>query len=134
MTATTVVHISSVSVHDPDVVYIGRSMPRQRLNGSEWQNPWVIGQPHPDTGEPIERGDAVILYATRTLPHLLRQPGMRERLGEIRGKRLGCWCAGKHGQPRVLTATLPKPWVCHGQALAAAADNDADGDLLDLWR
>ncbi len=82
---TTVVNKSRGAAYD---VYIGRP--------SCWGNPFVIGRD----------GDraAVIAQYERwiaTQPHLLA------RLGELRGKRLACFCA---------------PQACHGHVLARLAD------------
>ena len=57
-------------------VYIGRAMPRFRLAGSKWGNPY--------------RGDDAITQFER---HLLRSPPLLKALAELRGKVLGCWCA-----------------------------------------
>lgn len=122
--ATTVVHISDVDRDDPDVEYIGRPMPRQRLKGSVWANPWRIGAPHPDTGEPMTRDDSVGLYRTRTLPRLLDDPANRQSLVALSGKKLACWCAGRDGLPKIMTADNPFVPGCHGQVVAAAADTD----------
>lgn len=98
MTRTTVVHIKRVNLADPDVVYIGRAMPRQRLAGSIWANPFRIG-------ETVSRGEAIAKYRYR----LLNSPHLLERLHELRGKRLACWCV---------------PEACHGQVLAEMADRE----------
>ena len=43
------------------------------------------------------------------LRHLPSRPDLLARLGELRGKALGCWCA---------------PLACHGDVLAGAAAED----------
>jgi len=69
-------------------VYIGRP--------SKWGNPFVIG--HDGTREQvIEKYRAWI----QQQPHLLAS------LGELQGKRLGCYC---------------KPQACHGGVLAELAN------------
>ena len=97
-----VVHIKK----DPYDVYIGRSGKGTR---SKWGNPFGIGDPHPVTGEPITRGEAIPLfkeYAVRGAGrHLLKD------LGELEGKILGCFCAPKGG------VGAHDPLVCHGQIL-----------------
>lgn len=84
-------------------VYIGRG------RGSKWCNPFRIGDPHPETGEPIRRGEAIPLfkeYAVRGAGrHLLKD------LGELDGQTLGCWCAPKGG------VGAHDPPICHGQIL-----------------
>lgn len=64
-------------------IYIGR--------GSEWGNPFVIGQ-HGDRYECIER------YKD----YLFQRPNLIEDLYYLAGKRLGCYC---------------KPLACHGDVL-----------------
>lgn len=59
---------------------------------SEWGNPFEL----PDDGD---RATVIANYETHYLPH---KPSLLERLGELRGKALGCWCA-------------PEP--CHGDVL-----------------
>lgn len=91
MMETTVVH-----VNEPHDVYIGRVNPRRRLPASPFANPYVIGVHG-------TREQVIALYRTwiQTQPHLLAM------LPELRGKRLGCWCA---------------PMPCHGDVLAELAD------------
>jgi hypothetical protein len=64
-------------------VYIGR--------GSKWGNPYIIGRDG-DRAEVIEKYRA----------YLLRRPDLLASLEELRGKRLGCFCA---------------PLACHGDVL-----------------
>ncbi len=47
-----VVHVRK----DPFDLYIGRG------RNSTWGNPFKIGDPHPESGEPIVRGEAIELY------------------------------------------------------------------------
>lgn len=91
-TVTTVVH-----VNDPDGfdVYIGRVVRRRGFAGSKWGNPFPLAM-----GTRFE-----VIEAYRR--HLLASPELLAALPELRGKRLGCWCA-------------PKP--CHGDVLAELAD------------
>ncbi len=85
MAPTRVVHCKR---HAYDV-YIGRP--------GTWGNPFRIGRDDGGREEVIAR-----YQAWRG-----RQPALKARLGELRGKRLGCWCA-------------PRP--CHGDVLARLAD------------
>lgn len=86
---TRVVHVR-VAPYD---VYIGRPGP--------WGNPFVVGRDG-------KRGECVARYAEwiRTQPQLLA------RLGELKGRVLGCWCKGPATPDR----------ACHGDVLAALAD------------
>jgi hypothetical protein len=72
-------------------VYIGRP--------SRWGNPYRIG---PDG----TRAEVIARYRK----WLLSQPELLAAIGELAGRRLGCWCA-------------PQP--CHGDVLADLADEKA---------
>ena len=50
---------------------------------SRWGNPFAIGAPDPDTGQPMTRADAVARY---------RASVAGRNLTELRGKDLACWC------------------------------------------
>lgn len=97
-----VVHVNK----DPYDIYVGRS---GKGNTSKWGNPYRIGDPHPVTGEPIRRGEAIGLFKE----YVARGEGRRllKDLGEIDGKTLGCFCAPKGG------VGAHGPLVCHGQIL-----------------
>ena len=69
-------------------VYIGR--------GSIWGNPFVIGRDG-DRAEVIRKYEA----------YLASQPELIVRLPELRGKRIGCFCA---------------PQACHGDVLKRWAE------------
>jgi hypothetical protein len=96
MPKTTVVH-----VHDTFDVYIGRAVPRRGFQGSPWANPFPIGEEH------NRRGVINHFRNWVTTSDDPRAVYIREHVGELRGKRLGCWCAPKE---------------CHGQVLAELAD------------
>ncbi|HEX5157649.1 MAG TPA: DUF4326 domain-containing protein [Ktedonobacterales bacterium] len=51
---------------------------------------------------------------------LLKTPALLERLPELRGKVLGCWCAPKGG----IVGNLHGE-TCHGEVLAWLADHPA---------
>lgn len=68
--------------------YIGR--------GSYWGNPYIIGE-HGDRATVIRRFEA----------YLRSNPDMLAKVGLLKGKRLGCYCA---------------PKACHGDLLAKLAD------------
>lgn len=69
-------------------VYIGRP--------SKWGNPFEIGRDG-TREEVIEKFHR----------WLLERPGLVDEIHELRGKRLGCWCA---------------PLPCHGDILAGMAN------------
>jgi hypothetical protein len=73
---------------EPFDVYIGRPGP--------WGNPFVIG---------LDGARGTVLRKYKVW--VKKQPGLMTRLGELRGKRLGCFCA---------------PLPCHGDVLARLAD------------
>jgi hypothetical protein len=106
-----VVHVNK----DPFDVYIGRPNRRAGLAGSVWANPFRIGDPHPETGAPIQRGEAVELFKE----WIARGEGrcLLKQLGELEGKTLGCWCAKKGG------VGTHGPVVCHGQILLLLLDH-----------
>ncbi len=62
---------------------------------TEWGNPHVIGRDG-------DRADVIARYRED-----LETSDLVERVGELRGKALGCWCA---------------PEACHGDVLAALAN------------
>lgn len=73
---------------DPHDVYIGRP--------SKWGNPYFMRNES-------QRGEVIAKYEQwiRTQPHLLAA------LGEIEGKRLGCYCAPKSAtDPRRRNSTI----------------------------
>lgn len=92
---TTVVHVNDVLGYDS---YIGRANPRRGLKASPFANPFKIGVD----------GDRAEVIAKYRL-WLIDRPALIHRaVRELRGKRLGCWCA---------------PEACHGDVLAEIADS-----------
>lgn len=79
-----------------DAVYVGRRSARRGLAGSDFANPFRIG--HDGTRE------QVIEQYRRWL---IKQPHLLRRLGELRGRRLACWCS---------------PLPCHGDVLIEFVD------------
>lgn len=75
---------------DPYDVYIGRP--------TKWGNPFHINDLR-------NREQAVRAYKG----WIIKQPHLLAALGELRGKRLGCFC---------------KPEACHGDILAKLADGE----------
>lgn len=99
MAETTVVRIrrqGGVVVQDCDV-YIGRRMTMGGWNlpESKWANPFTIKE-YKTAEEVCKRYEAYMRKRLET------EPRLKEELGLLRGRRLGCWCA-------------PKP--CHGNVL-----------------
>ncbi len=87
MLSITNLEISSLVVHckrDEFDVYIGR--------GTKWGNPYIIGKDG-TREEVIEKYQRYIV---------MRRKDLLEDLEELKGKRLGCWCA---------------PKACHGDVL-----------------
>lgn len=77
-------------------VYIGCRSHDGKWPQSDWANPFKEGK----------HGDhATVVAAYRN--YLEHSPGLKARLGEIRGRVLGCWC---------------HPLPCHGDVLCEAAE------------
>lgn len=95
MGETTVVNIKRTGPGGWDV-YIGRAMPRQGLRTSKWANHFKVGQDG-------TRDDVIRKYRE----HIMKTPVLLAQVGDLRGKRLACWC---------------KPLPCHGDVLAQLAD------------
>ncbi|HEY7975752.1 MAG TPA: DUF4326 domain-containing protein, partial [Ktedonobacterales bacterium] len=101
---------------EPFDLYIGRSMNRYpELRATGWGNPFRPAPGDPDAGNAIARYRA----------WLMEQPQLLARLGELRGKTLGCWCAPLGGLYGDLEGR-----ICHGQVLAALADEVSSSDRL----
>jgi Domain of unknown function (DUF4326) len=81
-----------------DVVYVGRAMHRGgwHLPASPLANPYRLDPQ-------VSREEVVSRYRA----HLLGRPDLLALLPELRGKRLGCWCA---------------PLPCHADVIAELAD------------
>jgi hypothetical protein len=95
----------------PYDVYIGRGNPRNKLPASIWANPFKIGKDG-------DRNAVIAKYRALMEQRLAGPEGIvwRERLGELRGKTLGCWCS---------------PERCHGDVLAELAKELFEGDTPD---
>ena len=73
-----------------------------RVNrATPWGNPFVLGRD----------GDRATVIARHRDEYLHCQPGLLARLGELRGKALGCWCA---------------PQACHADVLVTEARRFCD--------
>lgn len=90
--------------HEPlgDAVYVGRAMPRRGLAGSDFANPYRVDADG-------TRAEVIQKYRC----WLLGRPELLDRLRELRGRRLACWCS---------------PAACHAGVLVEFVDADA---LLD---
>jgi hypothetical protein len=98
--ATTVVNLKG-HLNDPDfadVVYVGRAMHRGgwHLDASPFANQFRPGKDG-------TRDEVMEMYRD----WLSGRPELLARVPELRGKRLGCWCA---------------PLPCHAEILAELAD------------
>lgn len=71
---------------------------------SYWGNPWKIGAPDPDTGQPMTRENVLARFA-RYLETTCVGDDARDALA---GKDLACWC--------------PPEVACHVDLLLAAAN------------
>ena|ERR1700733_11085502 len=100
MSATSVVNLKGHR-DDPgfaDVVYVGRAMHRGgwQLAGSALASPFRLRQDG-------DRDQIIAKYRD----YLLGRPDLLALLPELRGRRLGCWCA---------------PLSCHADVIAELAD------------
>lgn len=84
--------LPSSLVQDEDAVYIGRANRRYALPKSMWANPFAIGRDG-------ARDEVIAKYRAWLLDH----PLLLQRLRELEGKTLICWC---------------KPAACHGDVIA----------------
>ena len=90
---TTVVH----NLREDFDVYIGRDVPERGIRGSKWGNPFVMAD-----DSDAERERAIAAYRE----WIVTQPDLMSSLEELRGRRLGCWCAPKHCHGDVLVELL----------------------------
>lgn len=117
---TTVVHVRDVDLADPGVVYIGRAMPRFRIKGSRWGNPFKVGDRSGIVGVLRDYTDYILeLLEPDALQIREGEPAVLN-LDELRGRKLACWCKGKK-DPR-----------CHGDILAALADGATPSQVYDM--
>ena len=90
--------VVNVKSGDPYDLYIGRANPRNGLRKSIWANPFKIGKD--GTREEVMQKYERYLLEER--------PALAERLPELKGKVLACWCA---------------PGTCHGDILLKLAEH-----------
>lgn len=88
---------------EPDLVYIGRRNATYNLPASVWSNPFRI-----DRDTEVDRAKALVRYRK----WIAERPALLNRLHELEGKRVVCWCS---------------PKACHGDVLSLLID-DKFGD------
>lgn len=93
---TTVVHV----LFDDFDIYIGRENKRYGLKESIWHNPFKL----PQKATIKDREECIEKYRE----YLMGRPDLLAKIGELKGKRLGCWC-------RPIS-------LCHGDILKELAD------------
>lgn len=100
MSETRVVHVLSqewAETPEDQRVYIGRANRKYGFKQSKWANHFKIMR-HGTRSEVVQKYGAWVMQVKY----------LREAIGELRGKVLGCWC---------------KPRECHGDFLAYLADH-----------
>lgn len=97
MTKIKIVHI----MKDKYDIYIGRPGP--------FGNPYTHKSGTQAKYKVDTREEAVEKYRE----YLLGNKDLLEKIKELKGKILGCWCAKKGG-----ITTSDKPFICHGQVIA----------------
>lgn len=95
-TPTIVVNINNNEDFD---IYIGRftNNPKVGYNLGYWGNPFIEGKDG-------TREEVIEKYRQ----YIIKQPALLRRLPDLKGKRLGCWCA---------------PLPCHGDVLKELCDS-----------
>jgi len=101
-----------------DAVYVGRAMPRRGLAESAFANPYRIGQDG-------DRAEVVAKYRS----WLLGRQELLQRLHELRGRRLACWCSPEPCHADVLIALVDADDVLDALAAAGVAVEVRDGRL-----
>jgi hypothetical protein len=113
---TRVIHYRDWDRDDPDSVYIGRAMPRQRLKATTWGNPFRV-TPEQPVAVAIRR------YQDYLSGRLSESDYLVHELTQLSGKTLVCWCAPAGG-----LGPEDEPLICHGQWLARMADELAKAE------
>lgn len=114
MAMTTVVNVR----YDAYDEYVGRAVPHKGLRASPYANPFRVGRD--GDHETVTRRFLVwMLYSDDE-----RARWIFAHVHELRGKRIGCWCAPPGG-----VTAADKPWRCHAQVLAALADGEREAVL-----
>ena len=103
---TTVVNIYK----DEYDVYIGRAGKGQ---DGYFGNPVQINKICPECGEiHKDKGSTLPCYAVYLYSKMDTDPVFKQRILDLKDKRLGCFCVKKP------STFLDKPWCCHGQYIA----------------
>lgn len=85
------------NLRDEFDVYIGRDVTEHGIRGSKWGNPFIMA----DESD-AERERVIDAYRD----WITSQPELMASLEELRGKRLGCWCAPRRCHGDVLVELL----------------------------
>jgi hypothetical protein len=109
---TRVVHVND---HVPGAIYIGRAVPRRKVAGSPWGNPFMS----PWDTDPIGKYHEYITEGAGR--HLLAQ------LPELRDQALACWCV-HDGDP----IGDEDDWRCHGDVLVDLLNDYTDDELREM--
>jgi len=93
---------------DSNNIYIGRGFVlvidgiRFPTENSIWSNPYKI-----DESKKITRDDVIAKYRTYIIQKIENDSALKDKLLQLKGKTLGCWC---------------KPDGCHGDILIELID------------
>ena len=85
------------NLRDEFDVYIGRDVTEHGIRGSKWGNPFIMADESDG-----ERERVIDAYRD----WIASQPELMASLEELRGKRLGCWCAPRRCHGDVLVELL----------------------------
>ena len=97
-------------------LYVGRQRRwPEPLKRSFWANPYRLEE----HGGRYTLAESLYLYELR----VRSTPVMLERLQEVKGKTLACWCAPKDGTPLKGSSDTGEPEICHGQVLLRLAED-----------
>ena len=109
----------------PDFCYVGRWVSRTRWVGSDWGNPFKVGMKRRSAvgllGHDIDclpRAETLdVSLAVKFFRAWVAMPSnpLAVRIGELRGKVLGCWCVDWDGEGHPAAP-------CHAVVLAGLAD------------
>jgi hypothetical protein len=101
-----------------DAVYVGRANPRRGLAESAFANPYRVDVDG-------TREEVVEKYRQR----LLGDPTLLDRLYELRGRRLACWCSPESCHADVLAELVDADHVLDDLSAAGVAVDAVDGRL-----
>lgn len=123
-------HVAAELFADPAFRYIGRAMPYQGWIASLFGNPFKPGMtpeaalmaflaiPAADRLEyPESEMDVTWSLLDCYEAYVRARRSLWERVAELKGLTLGCWCCSKPWTP-----ADAGPLVCHGQILACLAE------------